>query len=204
MACGPKAKPTSMTSGACGPLLSLLALMASSSSPEPASGFSSLTVMPYLAREALDDFAVVAPVVRQGDRRQFAFGLGGSDQLVQIGRRCCLGAAGGSFRCRLGCRLCCCRCPLPSPRLPVPWRPGRGAAQPAIAIISAPRTAACSNLCRFCVIGILLSFLSVDEPVDEQCAGDRWAWVPWVLRVAGMFYHRVINYANSNLGARLI
>jgi hypothetical protein len=36
-----------MTSGACGPLLSLLALIASTSSPEPASGFSSLIGMPY-------------------------------------------------------------------------------------------------------------------------------------------------------------
>jgi hypothetical protein len=42
---GPKDKPTSMTSGACGPLLSLLALIASISSPEPASGLSSLTVI---------------------------------------------------------------------------------------------------------------------------------------------------------------
>ena len=34
-----------LSSGACGPLLSLLALIASTSSPEPASGLSSLTVI---------------------------------------------------------------------------------------------------------------------------------------------------------------
>jgi hypothetical protein len=34
-----------MTSGACGPLLSLLALIASISSAEPASGFSSLILI---------------------------------------------------------------------------------------------------------------------------------------------------------------
>ncbi len=49
LAGSPKVMPTSMTSGACGPWLSLLALMASISSPEPASGLSSLTAMPYLA-----------------------------------------------------------------------------------------------------------------------------------------------------------
>ena len=38
-----------MTSGACGPGLSLLALIASISSPEPPSGLSSLIVMPYFA-----------------------------------------------------------------------------------------------------------------------------------------------------------
>ena len=43
---GPKDRPTSITSGACGPVLPWLALIASISSPEPASGFSSLTVMP--------------------------------------------------------------------------------------------------------------------------------------------------------------
>ncbi len=37
-----------MTSGACGPVLPLLALIASISSPDPASGFSSLTLSPYL------------------------------------------------------------------------------------------------------------------------------------------------------------
>ena len=69
-----------MTSGACGPVLSLLALIASSSSAEPASGLSSLTVEAVLGLEALDDAAVVAPVVRQGDRGQRALGLGGVDQ----------------------------------------------------------------------------------------------------------------------------
>ena len=44
---GPKDRPTSITSGACGPLFPLFALMASISSPEPASGLSSLTFRPY-------------------------------------------------------------------------------------------------------------------------------------------------------------
>src|SRR5581483_3161146 len=48
-AVGPKERPTSITSGACGPLLPLLALIASTSSPEPASGLSSFTFSPYLA-----------------------------------------------------------------------------------------------------------------------------------------------------------
>ena len=46
---GPNDRPTSMTSGACGPLLSLLVLIASISSPEPASGLSSLTARPVRA-----------------------------------------------------------------------------------------------------------------------------------------------------------
>ena len=55
-----------MTSGACGPLLSLLALIASTSSPEPASGLSSLIGdLRILRLEAVDDGAVAAPVVRQ-------------------------------------------------------------------------------------------------------------------------------------------
>ena len=49
----PNVMPTSMTSGACGPGLSLLALIASISSPEPASGLISLTVRPYLALKPL-------------------------------------------------------------------------------------------------------------------------------------------------------
>ena len=69
-----------MTSGACGPGLSLLALIASISSPEPAFGSSSLTARPYLALKPSMTRAVVAPVVRQGDRGQRALGLGGLDQ----------------------------------------------------------------------------------------------------------------------------
>ena len=46
---GPKLRPTSMTSGEAGPGLSLLALMASISSPEPPSGLSPLIGIPYLA-----------------------------------------------------------------------------------------------------------------------------------------------------------
>ena len=59
-----------MTSGACGPGLSLLALMASISSPEPPSGLSSLIVRPYFAVKVAEHLAVVAPGVRQGDGRQ--------------------------------------------------------------------------------------------------------------------------------------
>ena len=69
-----------MTSGACGPLLPLLALIASISSLEPPSGFSSLILMPYFAVKPSMHLAVVAPVLRQGDRGQVAFGLGGVDQ----------------------------------------------------------------------------------------------------------------------------
>src|SRR5258707_15727789 len=49
LADGPNETPTSITSGDCGPVLVLLALIASTSSPEPASGLSSLTVRPYFA-----------------------------------------------------------------------------------------------------------------------------------------------------------
>ena len=83
----PKERPTSMTSGACGPGLSLLALIASISSPEPASGVISLTVRPYLALKSVDDLAVVAPVVGQGDDRQLAFLLGGVDRAPGWRRR---------------------------------------------------------------------------------------------------------------------
>ena len=82
LACGPKARPTSITSGACGPLLSLLALMASISSAEPASGFSSLTVISgYLALKPVDHVAIAAPVMRQGDGGQLAFRLGGGNEI---------------------------------------------------------------------------------------------------------------------------
>ena len=96
----PNAKPTSTTSGACGPGLSLLALIASISSPEPPAGSSSLTAMPYLVLKRLDDLAVVAPVMGQGDGRQVALGLGRGDELGQVGR----GRAGGRCRTRGGCR----------------------------------------------------------------------------------------------------
>ncbi len=66
----PKAKPTSTTSGFWGPGLPTLALMASISSPEPASGSRTVDVDAVLGFERLDHFAVVAPVVRQGDGGQ--------------------------------------------------------------------------------------------------------------------------------------
>src|SRR2546427_13103283 len=50
---GPNDKPTSITSGAWGPMLPLLALMASTSSPEPASGLSSFTFRPYFCLNPL-------------------------------------------------------------------------------------------------------------------------------------------------------
>ena len=74
----------SMTSGACGPGLSLLALMASISSAELPSGLSSLIGMPYLAVNAVEHLAVVAPGVRQGDGREAALGLGRGDQRVHV------------------------------------------------------------------------------------------------------------------------
>ena len=49
MALGPYERPTSMTSGAAGPLLPLLAVIASSSCCELPSGFRLLIGMPYLA-----------------------------------------------------------------------------------------------------------------------------------------------------------
>ena len=81
---GPKERPTSITSGACGPLFPLFALMASISSPEPASGLSSLTLMPYFACSC-DELPVAAPVVRKGDRGELSLLLGGGDQLVHAG-----------------------------------------------------------------------------------------------------------------------
>ena len=84
---GPNEKPTSMTSGACGPGLSWLALIASISSPELPSGLSSLIGMPYLAVKLSMPLAVVAPVPRQGDGREAALGLGRSDEL--FGRSAC-------------------------------------------------------------------------------------------------------------------
>ena len=49
LACGPNERPTSMTSGAWGPVLPLFALIAAISSPEPPSGLSSLILIPYFA-----------------------------------------------------------------------------------------------------------------------------------------------------------
>jgi hypothetical protein len=49
LACGPKANPTSTTSGALGPVLPLLAVIAVSSSPEPPCGLIELILIPYLA-----------------------------------------------------------------------------------------------------------------------------------------------------------
>ncbi len=66
-----------------------LALMASISSPELASGSSTVDVDAVLGLEGLDDLAVVAPVVRQGDGGQRPFGLGRGDQ---VGHRVGAGA----------------------------------------------------------------------------------------------------------------
>ena len=60
----------------------VLALMASISSPELASGSSSLTAIPYFVLKTTEDLAVVAPVVRQGDGREVPLGLGGGDQFL--------------------------------------------------------------------------------------------------------------------------
>ena len=75
-----------MTSGACGPVLPLLALIASTSSAEPASGVSSLTVRPYFALKPSISLAVVAPVMRQRDGGELAFLLGRRHQVVHRGR----------------------------------------------------------------------------------------------------------------------
>ena len=81
-----EARPTSTTSGACGPGLALLALMASISSFEPPSGLSPLIGIPYLAVNPSMSCTVVAPVARQRDGVQAAFGLGRGDEGVHVGR----------------------------------------------------------------------------------------------------------------------
>ena len=75
-----------MTSGACGPGLSLLALMASISSAELPSGVELVDRDAVLRREAVEHLAVVAPGVRQGDGREAALGLGRRDELASAGR----------------------------------------------------------------------------------------------------------------------
>ena len=65
-----------------GPVLPLFALIASISSPEPASGLSSLTARPYFALKPSMTAAVAAPVVRQSDRREGSLLLRGGDEVI--------------------------------------------------------------------------------------------------------------------------
>ena len=74
-----------MTSGAWGPMLALLALMASISSPEPPSGFSSLILMPYFEANVCDGLAVVRPIMRTGDEGKLAFLLRRGHQIIEVG-----------------------------------------------------------------------------------------------------------------------
>ena len=83
--------PTSKTSGAAS--VPLLVLAASSSSLDEAFGLSSVTlIFRVLLLEALDDLAVVGPVVRKGDDVQRALFLGG---LLEVFHGAEVGEGGG-------------------------------------------------------------------------------------------------------------
>ena len=80
MACGPNVRPTSMTSGACGPAVVLVGLDRLDLVAGVGVGVELVDRDPVLRGEGLECLAVVAPVVRQGDGRQATLLLGRSDQ----------------------------------------------------------------------------------------------------------------------------
>ena len=80
LAWSPKVMPTSMTSGACGPGIVLVGLDRLDLVTGARVGRDLVDGEAVLGLEAVDDRAVVAPVVRQRDDRERAFLLGGGDE----------------------------------------------------------------------------------------------------------------------------